>query len=962
MIPFNISLNSKPKKPLGFQRSSVSCLGVGPFSEKLILFILGCQLTFLPVMGFAQTDRPDKESEREKLNKDIKQGISLFNKNLNSKFQTVIHDQKTGALHAHLYGDAWIRAAFKDEIVKVYADRILVLAEIDSSPKSGSQPNKSEDSQESKEAKEKLEAKLKGIKPVSFYAEGHVRIEGEGVYVEADAFFHDHKKERGLAVRAKGKARLDALDRLKHLLNNSRLELLGQNFGEGPTMGPRPNGDSRVSPRLPSDAPREVELALPLTDVQDRKAIQLAFRAEFLRMFSLDRFSSETLSISSCDYGEPHFGVFFDGFKLNKVPNEKVSTEANGDQEQVSQPKKQSKDIFKKERDHYVLDPEGGWFHIFGVPLLPFPVGYWNTEWLDIDANPIRDVGFSNSSKFGQRLDVAWNLNWFLELLPGSDHPAVDDLLDNSRLDILTDYLSNRGFGHGASGVYGDHPREWLPQKLSLTDWSYYGRSYYYRIDDFGGDRTAPEGSPDIDAVRDWANVLHRQRIPYLGTLDVEYSERRDQNFLTEYFPETRTEKEQESLFYLRRNFGDNLALTGLYKYRTDEFETVRERLPEFEFKWLEQSVFNSGLYTTLDAQATHLRFRPGDDLVANSRRYGRLDALNEWSYPFNLEDYLHVRPFASGRLTFYETGQNTSDHSLSRESLLAGATVSQQWSRVFHTRGNLLDDWFGLTAIKHDVIPKVTYANRFESTLNPNEVFQFDEVDGVDNLEVVELSLRNLLWGRTRNSDARANALAWHQKRTDVPKEDGRRQLKTIPSVTRSVLDAEVSTIWYPQPRRDNNSDRYSLVDFDVTLYPSRHFYVRSRNFFDPNDKWDYALTDNSATFEPYLGLFRVTVGERFRPGVSEFVYGRLAFYLSRKYLLEGYYGYDLSNTDRTDAEVRLVRFTECLAWEVSYSFDAGERDNHTVTFNLYPVELFRDDWDRRGSQALDSRRYGAH
>lgn len=904
----------------------------------------------LPNEGGAQPEPSPEKSDQEKLQQNIKQGISLFNKNLDAKFQTAIHDEKTGALHAHLYGDAWIRAAFKDEIVKVFADRILVLAEIKEKPK-GESDDKDKAKKESED--DRLKSKLEGIEPVSFYAEGNVRIEGDGVSIEADAFFHDHKKGRGLAVRAKGKARLDALDRLKHLLNNSSLELLGQNFGEGPTMGPKPQPGGSLTPKQPSDAPREVERSLPLTNIQDRKAIQLAFRAEFLRMLDLDHFSSEALSISSCDYGEPHFGVLFDGFKLKKVEREpkNKSTEAE----------ENSKTIFRKKKDHYTLDPEGGRLHIFSVPLIPFPIGYWNTEWLDIDANPIRDIGFSNSSKFGHRLDIAWNLNWFLELLPGSDQPAIDDLLDDSRLDILTDYLSNRGFGHGAQGVYGDHPREWLPHKLSLTDWSYYGRSYYYRIDDFGGDRTAPEGSPDVDDVRDWANVLHRQRIPYLGVLDVEYSERRDQNFLNEFFPETRTEKEQESLFYLRRNFGDNAALTGLYKYRSDEFETVRERLPQFEFKWLEQPVFNSGLYTTLDTQAAHLRFRPGDDVVANSRRYGRLDALNEWSYPIHFGDVLHLRPFASGRVTFYETGQDTSEHSLSRESLLAGTSASQQWSRVFHTRGSLLDEWFGLTALKHDIIPKVTYANRFESTLNPNQVFQFDEVDRVDNLEVVELSLRNILWGRTRSSIARSDALAWHRDRKDARNQRGRRQLKTIPTVTRSVVDAEVSTVWYPRPSRDNNGDRYSLVDFDVTVYPSQHFYVRSRNFFDPNDSWDYALTDNSATFEPFLGLFRLTVGERFRPGVSEFIYSRLALYLSRKYLLEGYYGYDLSNTDRTDAEVRLVRFTECLAWEISYSFDAGERDNHTVTFNLYPVELFRDDWDRRGSSSLDSRRYGA-
>ena len=86
------------------------------------------------------------------------------------------------------------------------------------------------------------------------------------------------------------------------------------------------------------------------------------------------------------------------------------------------------------------------------------------------------------------------------------------------------------------------------------------------------------------DPNRSFDSVSHRQGIPYLGTLDVEYSESSDPNFLGEYLESIeKLEKEQESLFYLRRNFTDNTAATFLYKYRTDDFRSEVEREKTFE-------------------------------------------------------------------------------------------------------------------------------------------------------------------------------------------------------------------------------------------------------------------------------------------------------------------------------------------------------------------------------------------
>lgn len=217
--------------------------------------------------------------------------------------------------------------------------------------------------------------------------------------------------------------------------------------------------------------------------------------------------------------------------------------------------------------------------------------------------------------------------------------------------------------------------------------------------------------------------------------------------------------------------------------------------------------------------------------------------------------------------------------------------------------------------------------------------------------------SIRNVLWARSVDRAALQRALereGWGQ--WESAKRD-RGELVPLPTTTRAILDAEVSMAWFPQPARDNSGDRYSLADFDVGFYPFRYFSMRSRNFFDPNEGFEYNLTDNSISVEPLPRVLRFTVGERFRPDVSEFLYGQVAVELGRRYSLEAYYGWDLDDSDRTDVEVRLIRFMHRFALETSYSFDAGERDNHTVSFNFYPVEIFDSFWERRGRFDYDTR-----
>jgi hypothetical protein len=463
----------------------------------------------------------------------------------------------------------------------------------------------------------------------------------------------------------------------------------------------------------------------------------------------------------------------------------------------------------------------------------------------------------------------------------------------------------------------------------------------YYALNDHGEDFSSDQQFEDPE--RHWTHVLHRQALPNVGVLDVEYSQRSDPNFLNEYFKHVaQEEQEQESLFYFRRTFRDNIAVTGLYKYRSDDFETVTERKPEGKLFLLEQPVARTGIYSGLLLQGTELQTVTPDP-QPDSPRLGRFDLQNQWAYPLGIDRYIRFRPFADVRYSEFSRGTDPAADSIDRESLGAGITASQEYSRVFsYPRGSIADRWFNFTQMKHEIIPQVTYRNLYYNSVEPDELLQFDEVDTVSTDERVELSLRNELLVRQPAPPPRPLAGSTRVPVSTPPEgRPLRESLRPLTSETRSLLDLEVSTDVFTHPARDNGGDQFSLLDVDLTFRPHQRFGLHSRNFFDPNEDLRFERTDTGITMIPVSEVLVVSVGERYTRDATTFTYTQCTLEMTPKYLVDFYYSYDFQEHRQADVEVRLTRIFHRFAMEVVWGIDFSENNNHSITVNVEPIEL---------------------
>ncbi len=898
----------------------------------------------------------------------IEQLLALFNASEGFERHFSLN-QDTGEVIAFYFGGVtgtfpWRRKDGKEDRIRLFADRVVVLltldlaARVDGKRAEKKGPEKKGAEKKGAEKKDPAAVESPGTEGAAkadaaehgagndpakqpsketaadevrrsrprLYAEGNVRLEAPDSILEADAFFFDRERSRGVAVGVRGHGELTALARLGTEAQRREFSFIGSRGDAGAETGSlrwwRRSPDGKTAP-------------VPATERRDARI--LAFRADVLRILDLDHFEGDGLVISNCEYGVPHFAVRAGAARIFPAPGY-VKGAPDG-------------------KKHYIIETSRSRLELQGVPVLPLPPGQINTEWFT--ELPIRRIQPGHSSKFGAFLDVDWNVNWFLSRTPLARLDAARLFLEDSKIDFATDYKDRRGFGYGPEVLYGEQPANWDYDRFGPRDWNFYGEVGDYRIHD-RQDEDRFGNVPIEDPDRHWTHVNHRQEIPYAGVLDVEFSDRSDENFLNEYFePVAKQEKEQESIVYFRRSFRDNIAVTGLYKYRVEPFETVTERTPEGKFFLIEQPVARTGLYTSLQAQAAHLRNRQEESSLLPDSESDRADVLNEWSYPFSLGRYARLRPFAQVRYTAYDEGAPPDTGNVDRFANAAGMTVSQEWSRIYRfPRGGIAERWFGMTGLKHAIVPKVTYRNLYENDVEPAEVPQFDDVDTVNTDERFELSLRNELIARSPQA-ATAPPPALPGQTQSLPGQTQgrsgraeRKDLRRLPAVTRSFLSTELSLDWFLHPERDNAGKRVSFLDVDVTLSPNDRLWIYNRSFFDPTEEMRFEATDTGITTIVVPEVLRLTVGERFVRETASFTYVQGTLEMSRSYILDAYYAYNFEEGKAADFEFRLARILHRWVLDLRYSVDVGEDSNQSISVNVQPLELFMQKRAKRGTR----------
>jgi len=272
--------------------------------------------------------------------------------------------------------------------------------------------------------------------------------------------------------------------------------------------------------------------------------------------------------------------------------------------------------------------------NVEGVPLLYWP--YTQGDFKQSETS-IKSLALSYDKDYG----ISGKTRWYLLPLLGLQEPQGVDAT------LKLDYYGNHG---PAVGVDGQYERD-----------TYFGllRSYYIHdtgTDYLGGMRNDLE-PPQNNRGR--FLVRHRQYLPQGWELTLELSYLSDQNFLEEYFrDEFENGKEQETLFYLKKVFGDTV-FSVLGKWRINDFLNQTEKLPDVAFDVLGKQVGDSLVTWFSENHVGAVRRMTGSDLpwwynykypyLSETDVVARADTRQELDVPLTLGK-LNLVPFGMVR------------------------------------------------------------------------------------------------------------------------------------------------------------------------------------------------------------------------------------------------------------------------------------------------------------------------
>lgn len=589
--------------------------------------------------------------------------------------------------------------------------------------------------------------------------------------------------------------------------------------------------------------------------------------------------------------------------------------------------------------------------------LRQIPIFYWPVITTDLQepTTYLRRLRFGNDDMFGQQVLTNWNGYQLLGIQP----------ISGTDFDISLDYLSKRGFGHGATFAYCREGAFGIPGPVA-------GLLDYWGIKDEGLDDLG-EGRMDLQPAKEYRYRLfgqHRQLLPY----DLQFSAQAlwasDRNFMEQYY-----EREWDEVLLENPNsielkqIRDNWSWAIAADARLNPFFTQTEWFPRFDhfllgqpllgnwFTWYERSTVGYGQFKTAqppeDPRDQPFIYRPWEVDPANPnapiRRNGlRAITRQEIDLPLQLGP-VKVVPFALGEIGYW--GEDLRGEEFDRAFGKAGVRASMPFWRIYPGVESTLWNVHGLAhKVTFDVEASVAESNRDMTELplydplddDPIEAFrrrfagttfggavplQFDErfyalrrglqnnvtspsLEIADDLAAVRLGMRNR-WQTKRGAPGCQRIIDW------------------------ITLDTELTL--FPKKDRDNFGEFVGLFDYDFRWHIGDRLTLLSDGLFDFYEEAPSAVSFAALLTRPPRGSLYLGVHFLNGPVENTILTASYTYWMSPKWISTAGASVDLDGDGNIGQYLSITRIGESFLVSLSGSFDAS-RDNFGMQFSVEP------------------------
>lgn len=533
-----------------------------------------------------------------------------------------------------------------------------------------------------------------------------------------------------------------------------------------------------------------------------------------------------------------------------------------------------AKNVLFRPDDEFVA--QGAVPYLFGIPFF-----YWPYYWKDLNRH------------YGFRFEPGYSSDWGAYLLSSYKMVIYRDKETETYVDSKTsiDVRSKRGFAFGEKVLWSS--------KDDLDGWF----SAYYLSDD-----DLPNDVEDSERYRlrfnnEW-NVAPRDRI-LAQAIYVS-----DDRFMEDFFEKEYDEMNQPDNYLSWTHLGDNYSGGLLARMRLNDFYTQVERLPEAWYNLNSTELFGLGIYIENSSSFSYLN-RKFDERIWEGKTDDpaydvfRADTDFVLSRPMKLMGFLSVVPRVGYRGTYYDktrvqenktvtvtTTEGTSETKQETVDVEGDADFRNVFEIGAEASFKAFSTWVdndGFTW-RHVVEPYTDITLIPEPNLLPSEIYQFDDIDDIDESNTVRLGLRN----------------RWQYKPNNP--QSAIRELLYIDVYADFNMDA------------DENEDEFESLNLDLRFQPTSWMKLYVEGEYEQQQS---EVTEALFRLSVWHEAFNANIFYRYLVDESSLVSGVLTWNVNPEWALSlyGRYEYETSRVEEVGTWVQ--RKLDCLAYRVYVSYE---------------------------------------
>jgi len=555
--------------------------------------------------------------------------------------------------------------------------------------------------------------------------------------------------------------------------------------------------------------------------------------------------------------------------------------------------------------DNRVLRAKNVRFHLGPVPFFWFP--YVKA---DMDAFSNFEFTPGASSEMGPFLLTAYN------------HRLNDVFKTHTHFDVR----QKRGVAVG----------EDLAWKAPTGE--YAGRLRLYYANDrnpWRDDEQRAEREELIDSNRYWLQLKDRRNLTDRDYLITGLNYLSDPWMLSDFFDDEYQKNVQpENRITLSHRGGRYTAGVGLNLRLNDFYENVN-RLPEVFFNVNRQQILETPLYYEGENTLGYLARVFPDGSTQEDYNAFRFDTRHMVFWPTRHFGFLSLIPRAGYRGTYYSKTLESSTVTnvvavTNEEGLVIGTTNVAEtlvrdgeavWRHLpelgmetsFKAFGDLYRGPTGIEEdedLRHIAEPYANYTLRLEPNVLPEELWQFDAVDRLDQRDDLLLGMRNYL----------------QTKRLGVP---------------HNLVYADIFTTLLLDPEDDQEA--LNDIGFKFELRPWSWFAWDFDGAYDTQDSSIRTFTTQAQISQPELYTFGLDY--RYKRDSRQAIAGDLTLFPEQRWSARVYARMDLEESNVEEHSYYLVHRTSCLGIGLGLRIrpEQGSEgdDDYTVWFRIWPLAL---------------------